>query len=69
MGVNCNVINSKGTERTVPKNISVNVLDEDDNAPFTRENGIVQINLDKNFVAKVSFIAAAIRVTEMMRYR
>lgn len=56
VGVDCNVINPKGTERTVSKNISVNVLDEDDNAPSTNGPSIVQINLERNYVTKVNFI-------------
>ncbi|GJQ71371.1 hypothetical protein Trydic_g11101 [Trypoxylus dichotomus] len=52
VGVDCNIINPKGTERIVSKNITVNVLDEDDNAPYTGESSPVQIILDKHFVIK-----------------
>lgn len=56
VGVTCYVTNPQGTERTISKNITVNVLDEDDNPLVSQENDTIHVPVNKGLMINVSLI-------------
>ena len=52
--IECKVEDPFGTRREVQKEVSVRILDEDDNPPVAQEKSILKIHLKNNTVWKVS---------------
>lgn len=54
LSVKCTVEDSKGTIREIFKNITVQILDENDNLPYSQtKSDFVYVQLTSNFVHKV----------------
>nr|XP_022910564.1 proto-oncogene tyrosine-protein kinase receptor Ret isoform X1 [Onthophagus taurus]XP_022910572.1 proto-oncogene tyrosine-protein kinase receptor Ret isoform X2 [Onthophagus taurus] len=66
--VGCNLVNPKGTKRNVTKTLSVTVLDEDDNVPFTRNNSIVRITVEKASIIKNHSLLSGVQNSQALMF-